>query len=154
MTLPQPSGDNAAPSETPTTPQWAESATEPSLPDPRYPSFYAPSAVPRDPLGPAPWHPMPGHMPHPLLTRMPDPTPSHTGIAVLATVLFPPLGIWALWLSGQINTRVAVGDVIGAAAISHKVRTLSVIGIAVGALIVLLLCMGACSAMSDPYYSY
>lgn len=97
---------------------------------------------------PAPYYP---EHPHPLAPSGGTPA-APTVMAVLAAILFAPLGIWALILAGQVGTKAAAGDIVGALAAANKAKTVSYVGITVGGLIVLFLCAGACSAMSNPYY--
>jgi hypothetical protein len=91
-----------------------------------------------------------GYPPH-FPTGMPRPP---IGLAVVSALLFPPLGVWALVLAGQVTARAATGDTVGAMTTAGKARTVGVAGIAIGGLIAVLLCAGACSAMNDPYYYY
>jgi hypothetical protein len=75
-------------------------------------------------------------------------------LAVVAAILFAPLGIWALVLAGQVSTKAGAGDWVGALAAANKAKTISFIGIAVGALLILFFCGSAWSTVSDPYNVY
>ncbi|MBO3740148.1 CD225/dispanin family protein [Actinoplanes flavus] len=145
MTTPQPHSDETRAGAT--APDWTTSAYDPPgpyRPQP-YPGNYPPPSYPPPSYPPQ----YPGHAAAAAFHGAPK---APTGLAIAATVLFAPLGIWALVLCGQVNTQVAAGDVVGALAIVNKAKTVSFIGIAVGALITVLFCASSFSAMNDPYY--
>jgi hypothetical protein len=163
MISPQPHDDAARTGAS--APDWTSSAYDP--PPVNDPYQYTDAAPGRAGYGPH-GYPPPGHpgSPYPASPYPAPPYPAHAhpaaalngvpkapvGIAVLAAILFAPLGIWALVLCGQVNTKAGAGDIVGALAAANKAKTVSFIGIAIGALITVLFCANAWSAMNDPYY--
>ena len=73
--------------------------------------------------------------------------PNRMGLAVAATLLFFPLGLYAIYLASQVSGKVLVGDLVGAVAESHKVKTISMIAFAIGGVLWLFFLMSACCAL-------
>jgi hypothetical protein len=97
-----------------------------------------------------------GAPPRPL---MPPPTgsgwaPQRMGLAIAATVLCFPLGLYAVYLASQVPVKTSMGDVAGAFETSNKVKIVSMIAIGIGALFGLMILMAGCSALmtSAAYY--
>jgi hypothetical protein len=163
VTTPQSHDDDAR--SGPSAPDWTTSAYDP--PPVHDPYHYNDATTGRsgyDSHG----YPAPGHLasPYPVSPYPATPYPAHAhaaaalngvpkapiGIAVLAAILFAPLGIWALVLAGQVTTKAGTGDIVGALAAANKAKTVSFVGIAIGAVIAVCLCANLWTAMTNPYY--
>jgi Interferon-induced transmembrane protein len=79
----------------------------------------------------------------------------HLVLVVIATILFFPVGIFAVYMSSQISRRRAMGDSVGAMEASNRARLLGFIAIGLGIVGWLIFLIAACSAvMSYSYYGY
>lgn len=113
-------------------------------PQPRVDPQWASGASPLPPPSDSPYEFTPYD---PRNARRPAATPSRMGLAILATFLFLPLGVYAIYLANQVGSKGAVGDTAGAMEASHKVKTISTIAIVIGGLFWLFVLMSACAAM-------
>lgn len=154
MTTPHPHDDTARGPAPASAPDWTGPAYDLPPADDRYQYTGPPGPPGYGPYG----YPPPGRPagPYPPANSFPYASggvpKAPTSLAVVAAILFAPLGVWALILAGQVTAKAGAGDIVGALAAANKARTVSYAGIAVGALIIVLFCASAWSAMTDPYY--
>ena len=119
-------------------PTWAAAATDPPPP----PGF-----------GPSGYVPFPNHQSTAHRPTYPPAAPNRMGLAIWATVLFMPLGLFALYLANQVTLKTSLGDTTGAIESSHKARMVAMAAFAIGGFLWLMFLMSACSAlMMTPYY--
>ena len=101
-----------------------------------------------------------GYQFHGAVPRPPAPplgsgaAPQRMGLAIAATLLCFPIGLYAVYLASQVPVKTSMGDVAGAFETSNKVKIVSVIAIGIGALFGLMILMAGCSALmtSAAYY--
>jgi hypothetical protein len=79
----------------------------------------------------------------------------HLGMAIFAAVMFLPVGIFAIYMSGQVGRKRAMGDSVGAIEASNRTRLLGLIGIGAGIATLVILMFVGCSALWTAYqYGY
>ena len=123
--------NNSYPDGTPAQPRldpdWAATAHEPPPPV----GYHFQGAPPR-PLAPPPGS---------------GSAPQRMGLAIAATLLCFPVGLYAVYLASQVPVKTSMGDVAGAFETSNKVKIVSMIAIGIGALFGLMILMAGCSAL-------